>query len=69
MDKRYLRLQRLKLENKILGKTKRTCCKKCGNNNYYVFYIESNNTNGIYCSKWGTWLKFESASKNNYKPI
>lgn len=67
MIKRYLRLQKLIKDNKVIGTTIRSNCKACGNNTYYVAYIKNNNSNGIYCSKCGTCLKFENTNKSIYK--
>lgn len=60
MDKRLQRLNKMKENNKCLGKTKKTACNKCGCNTYLVFFIPTANSNGLYCSKCGTWLKFEN---------
>lgn len=62
-DKRKERLEQLKKNNKLVGRTKRKPCSKCGCKNYLIFFVENVNSNGIYCSKCGTWLKFENVAK------
>ena len=62
-DKRKARLEELKKNNKLVGKDKREPCSKCGRRNYLIFFIPSANSNGVYCSKCGTCLKFENAMK------
>lgn len=55
---RKARLDRLKQENELLCKVNDKPCRRCGRTKYLVFMV--NNARSYYCSKCGTWLKFES---------
>lgn len=63
MNKRLIRLERMKKEYNLVGETNKTPCSKCGCCSYLVFYVPSVNSNGFYCRECGTWLRFENKNK------
>lgn len=62
--KRLARLHSLRESLELVGVVNGRPCAHCGGVKYEVFHMAHGNTNGIYCSQCGAWVKFYGSKEN-----